>query len=109
MFGPGFREEIKFFQESGIFRFVRKHFKIKLILVEVGSQIVNPGLNLQLVYWLPQKNCYFHIFHEIDGARTFGANTFHMKGSTGETKANKLSPQFHNFKFTNPYFLYNEA
>ena len=34
---------------------------------------------------------------EIDGARTFGANTFHMKGSTGETKANKLSSQFSNF------------
>ena len=60
MFGPGLREEIKFFQESGIFRFVRKHFKIKLILVEVGSrQIVNPGLNLQLVYWLPQKKLLF--------------------------------------------------
>ena len=86
-------------KDSVIFRFLRKHFKIKLILVEVGSQIVNPGLNLQLVYWLPQKNCYFHIFREIDGARTFGANTFHMKGSTGETKANKLSLNFQILSF----------
>ena len=84
-------KEKKLFTRFCYFQISKKHFKIKVILVEVGSQqIVNPGLNLQLVYWLPQKNCYFHIFREIDGARTFGANTFHMKGSTGETKANKF-------------------